>query len=486
VTADPNRTEPDRTQPYRRRWAALALLLTAVFMDMADSQIVTVALPTIGHDLGAPPSALQWTVTGYTLAFALTLITGGRLGDRFGHRALFVLGTAGFGAASAVAGAAPGTAVLLGARVAQGVFAGLMVPQVLAFIQAEFPEAERGRAMGFYGMTFPIGGLAGPLLGGLLTQADLFGWQWRPVFLVNVPIAVAAAIGAALVLPGPRRRPAEPGGVDALGVLVLGAALLAVLYPLVQGRELGWPAWAFPLMAGALPLLALFVALQRARQRRGRAPLVPLGLFRSRAISVGLLVMLVFYCGMGTFFVLTLHLQGGLGWSPLETALTMLPATVGIVAGNGIGMPMAPRLGRRLPMIGLALLLAGTGAMALVVSTAGTAVTPLQLVVPFLLYGVGLGTGASSLMFITLTGAGAADVGAVSGVVNTVVQLGSAAGPATVGTAFFARLASDGDVVAATRTSLLIGLALFVAALLACFLLPRPVPVATREAAGAR
>jgi EmrB/QacA subfamily drug resistance transporter len=481
VTADPNRTEP-----FRGRWAALALLLTAVFMDMADSQIVTVALPTIGTDLGAPPSALQWTATGYTLAFALTLITGGRLGDRYGHRALFVLGTAGFGVASAVAGAAPGVAVLLAARVAQGVFAGLMVPQVLAFIQAEFPAAERGRAMGFYGMTFPIGGLAGPLLGGLLIQADLFGWHWRTVFFVNVPIAIAAAVGAALVMPGPRRRPAAAGGVDAPGVLVLGAALLAVLYPLVQGRELGWPAWAFLLMAGALPLLALFAVLERAQQRRGRDPLVPLGLFASRTISVGLLVMAVFYCGMGTFFVLTLHLQAGLGWSALETALAMLPATVGIVAGNGVGMPMAPRLGRRLPVIGLVLLLAGTGSMALLVSAAGTGLAPWQSVVPFLLCGAGLGVGSSSLMFLTLAGAGAADVGAVSGVVNTVVQLGAAAGPATVGTAFFARLATDGDVVAATRTSLLIGMALFAAALAACFLLPRPVAVDRRDGASAR
>jgi EmrB/QacA subfamily drug resistance transporter len=480
VTADPN-----RAGLHPRRWAALALLLTAVFMDMADSQIVTVALPTIGPDLGAPPSALQWTVTGYTLAFALTLITGGRLGDRFGHRALFVLGAAGFGAASALAGAAPGVAVLLAARVAQGVFAGLMVPQVLAFIQAEFPEAERGRAMGFYGMTFPIGGLAGPLLGGLLVQADLFGWHWRPVFLVTVPIAAVAAVGAALVMP-PARRSAGPGGIDATGVLVLGAALLAVLYPLVQGRELGWPAWTVLLVAAALPLLVLFVALQRSRERRGLVAPVPPGLFARRAVSVGLLVMLVFYCGMGTFFVLTLHLQSGLGWTPLETALTMLPATVGIVAGNGIGMPMAPRLGRRLPMIGLALLLAGTASMALVVSAAGTGVTPWQLVVPFLLYGAGLGTGASSLMLITLAGSGATDVGAVSGVVNTVVQLGSAAGPATVGTAFFARLATDGDVVAATRTSLLIGLGLFAAALLACFLLPRSAPVAAQGVASAR
>ncbi|HEX7937485.1 MAG TPA: MFS transporter, partial [Gemmatimonadaceae bacterium] len=196
-------------------------------MDMMDTQIVNIALPTIQHDLKAQPSALQWIATGYTLALALTLITGGRLGDRFGQRALFILGTAGFGIASLTAGAAPSVAVLLAARVAQGMFAGLMVPQVLSFIHTEFPEAEQGRAMGFYGMTFPIGGLAGPLLGGLLLKADLFGWQWRTLFFINVPIALAAAVGAARVMPA-RRHPSR-GGADVLGVLVLAAALLALL-----------------------------------------------------------------------------------------------------------------------------------------------------------------------------------------------------------------------------------------------------------------
>lgn len=467
--------EPTRPAgPYPGRWAALALLLTAVFMDMVDSQIVTIALPTIQRDLAAPSSALQWIATGYTLAFAVTLISGGRLGDRFGHRALFALGTAGFGAASLAAGTAPDVAVLLAARVVQGVCAGLMVPQVLSFVRTEFTPAEQGRAMGFYGMTFPIGGLAGPLLGGLLTQANLFGWGWRTVFLLNVPLALAAALGAALVMPAPRHR--RRADADVSGALVLAAGLLALLYPLVQGRELGWPAWSFGLMAAALPLLLLFVALQRAQERIGREPLVRPGLFANRALSVGSLVMLIFYCGMGAFFVLTLHLQDGLGYSPLRTALTMLPATVGIVAGNGLGMPLAPRLGRRLPMIGLALLLAGTAGMVAAVARYGLDLTPWELTVPVLVYGAGLGLGASSLMLITLTGATEGDAGAASGVVNTVVQLGLATGPATIGTAFFSRLATDGDFVGATRTSLLIGCALFGAALLACFLLRRQAP----------
>lgn len=457
-------------EPHRLRWAALALLLTAVFMDMVDNLIVTIALPTIQRDLDAPSTALQWIATGYTLAFALTLIVGGRMGDRFGHRAVFVAGTAGFGLSSLVAGLAPNITVLLVARVVQGVFAGLMVPQVLAFIHAEFPESEQGRAMGFFGMTFPIGGIAGPLLGGLLTEGDLFGWHWRTIFFVNVPIALAAAVGAALFMPVRGR---GRGGADVPGVLLLAAALLAVLYPLVQGRELGWPVWTFAMMVTALPLFALFAVHQRRRERHHREPLVRLTLFRGRERTLGMVIMLIFYCGMAAFFVLTLHLQNGLHYSPIKTALAMLPATVGIVAGNGIAMPMAPKLGRVLPIAGLVVLLAGTLSMIFVVTRFGAGLTPWQLVIPVILYGAGLGLGASSLMLIALTGADPADSGAVSGVVNTVVQLGMAAGPATVGTVFFSSLAADGDFVGATRTSLLVGLALFVVALLACFGLPR-------------
>lgn len=308
----------------------------------------------------------------------------------------------------------------------------------------------------------------------MLTEANVFGWHWRTIFFVNVPIAAAAAVGAAAVMPSPRYR--GRGGADVLGVLLLGAGLLAVLFPLVQSRSLGWPVWSFLLMAAALPLLALFVARQRSRARHGREPLIRLGMFRGRAVPVGIANMLIFYCGLGAFFVLTLHLQDGLHWSPLKTAVAMLPATVGIVAGNGVGMPMAPRLGRRLPMIGLTSLLIATAGLILVITRYGSGLTPWQLALPVVLYGAGLGLGSSSLMLIALTGAAAADAGAVSGVLNTVIQLGAAAGPATIGTAFFSSLAAHGSFVHATQLSLYLGLGLFAAALLACFLLP---PVAT-------
>jgi MFS family permease len=189
--------------------------------------------------------------------------------------------------------------------------------------------------------------------------------------------------------------------------------------------------------------------------------------------------MLIFYCGMGAFFVLTLHLQDGLGYTPLKTALTMLPATIGIVAGNAVAMPMASKLGRKLPMFGVAVLLVGAASMLFVVTRFGLGLSPWHMTLPILLFGGGLGVGASSLMLITLSGAGAADAGAASGVVNTTIQLGMAAGPATIGTVFFGRLPHGS--VAATATSLVIGLAVFVVALLACFLLPARSPAAVPE-----
>jgi EmrB/QacA subfamily drug resistance transporter len=459
-------------QWYARRWISLALLLASVFMDMVDSQIVTIALPTIQRHLHATPAALQWTVTGYTLAFALTLITGGRLGDKVGRRASFVAGTAGFAAASLLAGAAPNMTVLLTARALQGVCAGIMVPQVLAFIYAEFPIAEQGRAMGLFGMTFPLGGIAGPLLGGVLTGSDLFGWHWRTIFFVNVPIGLAAALGAALILPA-RRAASRTWSIDLSSLALLTAALLAALYPLVEGRALGWPAWSFVLLAASLPLGWLFVHAQRGLVRRGRQPLISPSLLATRPVAVGCLLMVIFYCGMGAFFVLTLHLQDGLGYSPMKAALALVPATAGIGAGNAAGMPLVATHGRRIPMAGLAVLILSAGAGMFVVGHYGTRLNPWELIVPVVLFGLGLGLGSSSLMLIAISGARPGDAGAASGLVNTVVQLGTAAGPATIGTLFFARLPQHG-YPDATQLALASGAVLFAAALLVCLLLPKP------------
>lgn len=234
-----------------RRWLALVVALLAVLVDMVDNQIVGVALPTIQRELGTGQSALQWISAGYALGFALTLITGGRLGDRYGTKRLFLVGMTVFTVASLAAGLASHTSVLITARVVQGVGAGLMVPQVLSFIHAEFDETERPKAMGLFALTFPIGGMAGPLLGGLLTEGNLFGTGWRAIFLVNLPVGVLALVGALVLMParpGLLRHRMDPRG---LGLLVAG--LFALFFPLVEGRELGWPIWLIGLLVAAVP-----------------------------------------------------------------------------------------------------------------------------------------------------------------------------------------------------------------------------------------
>src|SRR6266567_2564562 len=239
-----------------RRWLTLVILLLAGFMNLLDVSIVNIAIPSIQRDLHASYADVQWALAGYTLAYALILITGGRLGDTFGRKRLFLIGVAGFTIMSALCGAATGPGMLIGCRVAQGLMGGLMVPQVLAIIQVIFRSAERIKALAGFGVTAGLGTVSGPLLGGLLIQHNLFGLGWRPIFLINVPVGVIAVAASALLVR--ESRAPRPPKLDPVGVALISAALLALLYPLVQGRQLGWPAWTFVSMAASVPLLALF------------------------------------------------------------------------------------------------------------------------------------------------------------------------------------------------------------------------------------
>ncbi|MBX5470619.1 MAG: MFS transporter [Thermoleophilaceae bacterium] len=276
-----------------RRWLGLAVLLLAAAIDLIDATIVNIALPTIRDDLGAGAAALEWIVAGYSLTFALGLITGGRLGDVFGRRRIFLIGVAGFTLASLAAGLAWSPAALVAARFVQGAFAALMVPQVLSTINVSFPPEERPKAYGMYGTFAGIATVSGPLLGGLLMQGDLFGLDWRPIFLINLPVGLATFVAALLFVR--ESRDEHPPQLDLTGVGIVTVALLLLLYPLVEGHELGWPAWTFASMAASLPVLALFAAQQARRARRGDAPLVPLGLFRERAFGGGVLAGLTFF-----------------------------------------------------------------------------------------------------------------------------------------------------------------------------------------------
>lgn len=471
-----------------RRWAALAVTLVAVLMDMIDATVVNIALPSLQRNLHASSTQLQWSVAGYTLAFASGMIAGGRLGDRYGRRRMFLTGLVCFLVFSALAGLASDPNLLIAARVLQGASAALMVPQVLAMIQVEFPRAEFPKAMSMYGLTFAVGGLGGPLLGGLLIDANLFGWDWRPIFYVNVLIGIPSLVGAWLLM----RESRAPGAVslDLPGTAIVTAGLLALLYPLVEGRTLGWPWWTFALMACCVPIFLLFWVYERGVVRRGQRPMIDPGLFRQHSVVGGLLVATLFFAGTAYTLVLTVHLQTGTGYSPLHTALSLIPFTVGLAAG----VPLAPRmvvLGRRVAMAGSLVLAAGMGLVTIAIARYGTGLHSWQLIPGLLIGGFGMQMVSGTLINLVLSRVPPRQSGAASSLVNTSIQVGLACGVALVGTVYFDQLALGHGAVHSATVGMLLVIGLYVLAACAALILPpgrivraeQPRPVRRADAA---
>src|ERR1700733_2073496 len=305
----PRAADGDSVDP--RRWLTLVILLLAAFMNLLDVSIVNIAIPSIQRNLHASYADVQWALAGYTLAYALVLITGGRLGDTFGRKRLFLIGVIGFTIMSALCGAAQSPGMLIAARVVQGAMGAIMVPQVLAVIQVIFPPKERIKALAGFGVTAGLGTVSGPLLGGLLIQHNLFGLDWRPIFLINVPVGIIA-FAASAVLVRESRAP-QPPKLDPVGVGLISAALLLLLYPLVEGRQLGWPLWTYVSMALCVPAFAAFVWFEWLKGRRDGSPLVPLSLFSQRGFAAGMAIAVALFLGIASFgLVLTLFLQLGL------------------------------------------------------------------------------------------------------------------------------------------------------------------------------
>jgi len=432
-----------------RRWLTLTILLLAAFMNLLDVSIVNIAIPSIQRDLHASYADVQWALAGYTLAYALVLITGGRLGDTFGRKRLFLIGVIGFTVMSALCGAATGPGMLIACRVVQGAMGAIMVPQVLAVIQVIFPPAERIKALAGFGVTAGLGTVSGPLLGGLLIQHNLFGLTWRPIFLINVPVGILA-VAASLVLVRETRAP-RPPRLDPVGVGLVTAALLLLLYPLVEGRQLGWPGWTFVSMAAAAPVFALFVRYEQVKERRDGSPLVPLRLFAQREFSVGMAIAMTFFLGIASFgLVLTLFLQVGLGFTPLHAGLTFLPFSAGILASSGAAARLAPRFGRGVTMAGALVIAAGMAGIIASVHHYGPGVTTWDLVPGLVGVGLGLGTVIAPLADIVLARVPHQDAGSASGVFNTGLQLGNSIGIAVIGVIFFGMLGSQSGPAAST------------------------------------
>ncbi|MER5783183.1 MFS transporter [Streptomyces mobaraensis] len=470
-----------------RRWAALAVVLVASFMDAVDVTVVNMALPRIESGVGASASQLQWITGGYALAFALGLITGGRLGDLFGRRRIFLLGVAGFTLTSLVCGVSGSPELLLGGRVAQGAMAALMVPQVLSIIHVTFSERERGKVFGVYGAVMALGTVMGPLIGALIVEGDVLGWGWRPIFLVNIPLGIAGLVAGALVIGESRAERAAR--LDVVGVVLAAAGLLALVLPLTQGRELGWPAWTYASMGASVPLLASFVAWERRLTRRGGSPLVVLSLFSRRSFAGGQGVQLMFGLASGVFFLSwTLYLQLGLGWSPLRAGLSGLPLSAAMMAGAGLSTQvLVPRFGRVVLQAGAVLATASMLLFLYWASHYGADIAQWRAIVPLVPMGLGMGLIIAPLTDLILSEVPHEHAGSASGLTNTTVQLGQAVGVALSSVVFFDRLGAGGPADQARRMphafagSLWYVAGVFATAFVLLFALPR---AAGRKPAG--
>jgi EmrB/QacA subfamily drug resistance transporter len=420
---------------YAARWIVLAIVLAAEVMDLMDATIINVAGPSIRHDLGGGAATLQWLSAAYTLTFAVFLVTGARLGDILGRRRLFLIGSAGFTLMSAACAAAPSPEVLIVTRVLQGAFGALLIPQGFGLLKEVFPEEEMGRVFGTFGPVMGLSAIAAPVLAGVLIDADILSTGWRMVFLINVPVGLWAFAGAVRWLP--RSAPKADITLDLGGMVLVGLASVAIIYPLIQGRAEGWPAWIFAMLGAGAGLLGAFVLYER---RRRQAPLIEPGLLRNRAYTDGIMVALGFFATFaGLLLIVSLFCQLGEGFSPVHAGLTLVPLTVGMVVSMMASYALVGRFGRHLLHAGIAL--AGAGAVTLAVMVSGAhSVTTLTLMPALLVCGLGAGLVFGQLFDIILAGVAMDEVGSASGVLNAVQQLASALGVAVLGTVFFSGL----------------------------------------------
>ncbi|WP_367134823.1 MULTISPECIES: MFS transporter [Streptomyces] len=428
----------------RRRWLALAVVMTASFMDLVDVTIVNIAMPSIKRDIDASFSVLQWLSEGYALAFAIGLITGGRLGDIYGRKKVFLLGMGGFTLASMLCGVVSDPQLLVGARVLQGLMGALMVPQVLSIIHVTFPAHERGKVFGMFGAVIGLGAVSGPLLGALLTQWNLFGLEWRPIFLINLPVGIAGLLlGQRFITESKAPKALK---LDLVGVALASVGLLMLLFPLTQGREHDWPLWGFISMGASLLVFAAFIAYERHKTRKDGSPLVELSLFKVRSFTGGVGVQLVFGMTTGIFFMVwTMYMQIGLGWSALRAGLTGIPFSVAVSAAAGMSVQkLVPRFGRKVLSTGAVVMAAGVLIYIWEAKHYGAGIESWQMALPLIVMGAGMGLIVSPITDAILSEVPREHAGSASGLINTTMQLGNAIGLGLVSVAFFS-VVDDAD-----------------------------------------
>ncbi len=452
-------TRPDAPAgPDARQWSILIVLLLGQFMALLDLYIVNIALPRIGADLHASGAELQLVVGGYTVSYAMLLITGARLGALVGRRRMYLLGTIGFTATSLVCGLAPNVVVLVALRALQGASAAALVPQIMSMIQTQFRGAARAKALSAYAVVLCVGSLVGLMLGGLLVSANVWHTGWRPVFLVNVPI------GATLIALVPRLVPADrPTGarrLDVAGLITAVSAVVLIVLPLALGHEIGWPAWTFLAIAAGLALAALFVRIERRIEMQGGDPLLDLSVLRAPGLRSGLVTLAVVMTGYGCFlFSFGLHLQSGLGEGPLRAAGTFLPFGVAFGLTAFFWRSVPGRLHPRLPACGLVICAAASAAIAWAVH--GGDRGGWLIWAALVAFGAGVGV-TTSLLALSLRHVPADRASDASGVVTTTMQLGQVLGVAALGTVYLSLTGPSAhrSGAAMSSTSLWIGVLL--------------------------
>jgi EmrB/QacA subfamily drug resistance transporter len=419
-------------------------------MQLLDTTVTTVAVPSIQAALHATFGEVQLVLAGYSLAFACILITAGRLGDIYGRKRLFLIGMVAFTIASAACGAAPNALTLVIARIVQGACSGLMFPQVLAILQVIFPEHEKQRAFAIYGATIGLATILGPVLGGALIKLNLFGTDWRAIFYVNVPIGILT-LGAAIQQL--RESTAERADrLDLGGVVLVTVGLFLLVLPLVVGRDQGWPSWSIGMLYSSAPALAGFAVYEWWLTRRPRSsPLVRTTLFRQRSFSVGLLLCLVLFAALPSFFfTFLLVLQVGFDYEPVAAGAVTLAFAAMVALGSAGSSAAVKRLGTWTLLVGCALLAVGMAWVVWLLHQAGTGLHGYQLIPGLVVAGTGAGLVLAPLTSVILAGIQSEDAGAASGVLATAQQVGAAAGIAIVGIIFFGHLATNANASADT------------------------------------
>lgn len=427
----------------RQRTIALVVVAFAFVMDLLDTTIVNVAIPSIQADLVASFSQIQWITAGYALAFATLLITGGRLGDVVGYKKLFLIGISLFTLTSLLCGVAPTIEVLVVGRLLQGAAAALMVPQVMSLMQVMYKPKERAAVMGLFGALGGLSASLGPVIGGFLIHWNIAGLDWRPIFLINIPVGIFALIMGIRYLPAGKSP--HPLKLDILGTGLIILALGLLVFPLIQGREYGWPAWTFWMLVASIPVFVIFWIWQKRKFIIDKSPLIIPSLFKTYSFSIGLISNLVFQLVMiGFFFTFTLTLQIGLGFEVIEAALTGLPIAVGIGVSIGVIAPkLTALIGRYTMTLGSVVMAIGLALTGMVIVNEGMDVNPWHLTPWLLIVGIGMGMIMGLVFSIALKDVDTKHAGSASGTLNAVQQVGGAIGVALIGVIFFGALSHN-------------------------------------------